>query len=61
MWSSEEENKVPSKDYQLAEKGAKWRSTVRHMAGKHENHPDPLFPSCEHDEIEERKWIPIGN
>lgn len=40
---------------------AKWKSTVRHMAGKHDNHPDPLFPSCEHDELEERKWIPIGN
>ena len=40
---------------------AKWKSTVRHMAGKHEDHPDPLFTSCAHGEIEERKWIPIGN
>ena len=39
---------------------AKWKSTVRHMAGKHEDHPDPLFMSCAHGELEERKWIPIG-
>ena len=39
---------------------AKWKSTARHMAGKHEDHPDPLFPSCAHDEVEERKWIQIG-
>ncbi len=29
------------------------------MAGKHEDHPDPLFPSCVHDELEERKWIQV--
>ena len=39
---------------------AKWKSTVRDMAGKHEDHPDPLFTSCAHGELEERKWIPIG-
>lgn len=27
---------------------------------KHEDHPDPLFTSCAHSELEERKWIPIG-
>lgn len=36
---------------------AKWKSTVRHMAGKHEDHPDPLFPSCDHDELEPRKCV----
>lgn len=40
---------------------AKWKSTVRHMANKHDNHPDALFPSCAHGQIPERKWIPIGN
>lgn len=30
------------------------------MAGKHDNQPDPLYPSCEHGELEERKWIQIG-
>ena len=39
---------------------AEWKSTVRHMTGKHEDHPDPLFTSCAHGELGERKWIPIG-
>jgi hypothetical protein len=39
---------------------AKWKSNVRHMAGKHEDHPDPLFTTCGHEELEERKWIPMG-
>ena len=39
---------------------AKWKSTVRHMTGKHEDHPDPLFTTCGHEELEERKWIPMG-
>ena len=39
---------------------AKWKSTVQHMAGKHEDHPDPLFTTCGHEELEERKWDTYG-
>ena len=39
---------------------AKWKSLIRHISKKHCDHPDPLFPECAHDSIEERAWIPIG-
>ena len=39
---------------------AKWNS-MRHVANKHQDHSDPLFPECEHeDDTEPRKWIKIG-
>ena len=40
---------------------AKWKSTVRHIANKHEDHPDDLFPKCAHDsDLEDREWIKMG-
>ena len=40
---------------------AKWKSLMRHVANKHQDHPDSLFPECAHDdEIQPRKWIKIG-
>ena len=34
---------------------------MRHVANKHQDHPDPLFPECAHEgDIEPRKWIKIG-
>ena len=39
---------------------AKWKSLVRHIANKHDDHPDPLFPNCVHGELEPRDWIPNG-
>ena len=31
---------------------AKRKSIMRHVAKKHEDHPDKLFPKCAHDDIE---------
>ena len=39
---------------------AKWTSIIRHIADKHEGHPNKLFPKCAHDELEEREYIKIG-
>ena len=39
---------------------AKWMSLLRHIADKHHNHPNPLFPCCAHGDIDKRKWIKIG-
>lgn len=40
---------------------AKWKSFMGHIANKHDNHPDPLFTKCLHDEdIPRRKWIKVG-
>ena len=40
---------------------AKWKSFNRHVANKHTDHPNPLFPECAHKELEKhRKWIKVG-
>ena len=39
---------------------AKWNSFMRHVADKHTNHQDPLFPKCNHGDLPARKWIKIG-
>ena len=39
---------------------AKWKSLMRHITNKHEDHPDPLFPKCVHGEIDKRKRIKVG-
>ncbi|XP_028394430.1 uncharacterized protein LOC114518617 [Dendronephthya gigantea] len=39
---------------------AKWKSLIQHIANKHEDHPDRLFPKCAHGETEKRKWIKVG-
>ena len=40
---------------------AKWKSQLRHVSGKHKDHPDPNFPECAHGELtEERRWIRVG-
>ena len=34
---------------------------MRHVANKHDHHPDNLFSKCAHDELEsQRKWIKVG-
>lgn len=39
---------------------AKWKSFMRHVANKHDDHPS-LFKQCDHEkEIERRRWIKIG-
>ena len=39
---------------------AKWNSFMRHVANKHEDHPDPLYKECNHGDLEPRKWINVG-
>ncbi len=39
---------------------AKWTSIIRHIADKHEGHPNKLFPKCAHGELEQREYIKIG-
>ncbi|XP_065069757.1 uncharacterized protein LOC135694804 [Rhopilema esculentum] len=39
---------------------AKWRSLMRHIANKHDEHPSQLYNKCAHVELEPREWIPIG-
>ena len=40
---------------------AKWKSFIRHVANKHTDHRNPLFPECAHKELEKRrKWIKVG-
>ena len=41
--------------------GAKWSSFMRHVADKHDNHPNELYKKCTHEELEPRDWIKIGN
>ena len=33
---------------------AKWLSLMRHVANKHDDHPDLLFPKCAHKTLERR-------
>ncbi|XP_066270376.1 uncharacterized protein [Branchiostoma lanceolatum] len=41
---------------------AKWKSIVRHVANKHDSHPDESFPKCAHGRIDhDRKWIFSGS
>lgn len=40
---------------------AKWVAVVRHIADKHDNHPNQLFKKCCHGDIQPRIWIKIGN
>ena len=39
---------------------AKWTSLIRHVADKHDNHPNGLYKECAHDELEARDWIYVG-
>lgn len=40
---------------------AKWKSFIRHVSNKHADHPDPLFPKCAHEVLEDRrKYIKVG-
>ena len=39
---------------------AKWKSIVRHVTNKHDDHPDQLFKACAHGELEERLWLQVG-
>ena len=39
---------------------AKWKSLMRHVANKHDEHENSLFKKCAHEEIARRKWIKIG-
>ena len=39
---------------------AKWNSFMRHVANKHTDHPKPLYNKCNHEELQPRKWIRIG-
>lgn len=38
---------------------AKWLSLMNHVSDVHDGHGD-LFPTCEHDTLEPRKWIKKG-
>ncbi len=42
---------------------AKWKSFMDHVSNKHDNHTDPLYKKCAHEELEigDRRWIRIGN
>ena len=40
---------------------AKWKSIIRHIADKHDGHPDTLYEACAHGNLEEREWIKIGS
>lgn len=39
---------------------AKFKSFLSHIINNHENHDDPLFDKCAHDEIEDRTWLDEG-
>ena len=39
---------------------AKWKLTIRLIAGKHINHADTLFLDCAHADLEPQKRITIG-
>jgi len=39
---------------------AKWKSFMRHVANRHDGHPDVLYKECAHDDLEPRNWIKIG-
>lgn len=39
---------------------AKWKSTVRHVCNKHDNHPDPVFRQCVHGPTSRRYWLKKG-
>ncbi|XP_065069945.1 uncharacterized protein LOC135694966 [Rhopilema esculentum] len=39
---------------------AKWTSLIRHVADKHDNHPNEIYKECAHDELEARDWIYVG-
>ncbi|KAM7428204.1 hypothetical protein ABFA07_020777 [Porites harrisoni] len=39
---------------------AKWKSIVRHVCNKHDNHPDPLFRQCVHGPTSRRYWLKKG-
>lgn len=36
---------------------AKLESFMRHVANKHDYHPDNLFPNCAHDVLESRLFV----
>lgn len=41
---------------------AKWKSFTNHVANRHEEHPNHLYPNCAHGELGvPRDWIKIGN
>ena len=41
---------------------AKWSSFIRHVADKHNNHPNSLFANCSHGDLDQKRdWIHIGN
>lgn len=39
---------------------AKWKSIVRHVCNKYDNHPDPLFRQCVHGPASRRYWLKKG-
>lgn len=39
---------------------AKWTSILRHVVNKHDNHPNPLYKKCHHEELEPRDWFDIS-
>ena len=39
---------------------SKWKSFMSHVSNTHTGFQDPLFKECLHGEIEERKWIKLG-
>ena len=39
---------------------AKWLSLIRHTSDRHCDHPNELFPVCNHGELEPRDWILPG-
>ncbi len=39
---------------------AKWKSIIRHIANRHEDHQDTLYQQCAHGELEPRAWLKIG-
>ena len=40
---------------------AKWMSITRHIANKHDKHPDKLFQKCTHEQLDKSHWIKNGN
>ena len=39
---------------------AKWNSFLSHVSNTHTNLPDELFKKCQHEDLENRKWIKVG-
>lgn len=39
---------------------AKWESIVHHITNLHSGFENPLFPQCQHGDLDDRLWLQHG-